>query len=71
MVMKITTIQLHENTRRDLEQRKKHPKESYEEVIRRILNSDDIPSMEEMFKEAAKLKHRPYTAEELVKLSHS
>ncbi|MBI5072726.1 hypothetical protein HZA99_02820 [Candidatus Woesearchaeota archaeon] len=67
----LTTIQLYEQTRKKLEQKKSYKRESYDTVIRRILERDTIPSMEEMFREGDKLKQeKEYSTEEVIALSH-
>ncbi|MBI2546394.1 hypothetical protein HYV81_04395 [Candidatus Woesearchaeota archaeon] len=69
--MGITSIQVKDDTRRKLEQKKAHPRESYDSVIKRILKEEDTPSMEEMFKECDALKQKKrYTTEEVLDLSH-
>lgn len=69
--MKLTSIQLHEETKRILESKKKHPRESYESVINRVLESESIPSMDEMFKKGDKIKEkRRFSTEEIINLSH-
>ncbi len=69
--MKLTTIQISEGTRKKLERMKSYPRESYESTIKRVLESDDTPSMEEMFRIGDRLKQkRQYTTEEIIKLSH-
>ena len=54
--MKLTTIQLHEETRKKLERKKTSLRESYDSVVNRILEDEGIPSMEEMFRQADKMK---------------
>lgn len=69
--MNLTTIQLKEETRKKLEVKKLHPRESYDAVLQRMLEADSIPSMEEMFRKADSMKQkREYTTEEIVKLTH-
>ncbi len=69
--MKLTSIQLHEETKKMLESKKTHPRESYESVINRVLESENIPSMDEMFKKGDKIKEkRKYSTEEIINLSH-
>ena len=69
--MNLTTIQVREETRKQLERKKVHPRESYDAVLQRMLEADNIPSMEEMFRKADSMKQkREYTTEEIVKLTH-
>jgi len=69
--MKLTTIQLYEETRKKLEQRKAYKRESYDAVIQRLVERDGIPSMQELFREGDKLKQeRDYSTEEVIALSH-
>lgn len=69
--MNLTTIQVREETRKQLEGKKAHPRESYDAVLQRMLEADNIPSMEEMFRKADSMKQkREYTTEEIVKLTH-
>jgi len=70
MMVKMTTIQLRQNTKKRIEKRKKHPRESYDSVISRMLE-EDIPSMEEVFAECDKIKQdKTYSTEEIIKMSH-
>ena len=69
--LKITTIQLYEETKKKLHSKREHPKESYDSVIKRILEREKIPSMEEMFKIGDKLKQKKvYTTKEVIELTH-
>lgn len=69
--MKLTTIQLYERTRINLERRKIHKRESYDTVIQRILERDAIPSMRKMFEIGDALKQdREYGTEEIIAISH-
>jgi hypothetical protein len=69
--MKLTTIQVREETRRELERRKSHPRETYDAVINRTLQDDDGPSLEEMFRICDSIPDRKkYTAQQIVKLGH-
>lgn len=69
--MNLTTIQVKEETRKKLEMKKAHPRESYDAVLQRMLEADNIPSMEEMFRKADSMKQkRECTTEEIVKLTH-
>ena len=53
--MKLTSIQLYEETKKKLERKKVHDRETYDSVIKRMLEEEDIPSMEEMFRRADKM----------------
>lgn len=67
----MTTIQLTEETKQKLDNKKVHPRESYEDVIKRVLEDEDIPSIQEMFKRCDKIKQKKiYTTEEVIKLTH-
>ena len=69
--MKLTTIQLDEDTREKLEDRKTHPRESYDSVLKRILENEKLPSMEELFKQADEIKQRKkYTTKGTIEISH-
>jgi len=69
--MKITTIQLYEDTKRKLSQMKEHDSESYDSVLKRIIEDKEIPSMQEMFERGDKIKQkRIYSTEEVVRISH-
>ncbi len=67
--MKITTIQLCESTRKQLETKKLHPRESFDSVLNRLMKEDDFPTLEEMFERSKKLKHRKYSTEEIVRMT--
>ena len=56
--MKLTTIQLDEGTKDKLENRKMHPRESYDSVLKRILKNERLPSMEEMFQQSDKIRQK-------------
>ena len=67
--MKITTIQLQEEIREKLEKKKLYPRESYNDVVERMLEDEETPSMQEMFRRADKLKQdKKYTTKEIVKM---
>lgn len=69
--LKITTIQLYEDTKTKLNAKKDSPKESYDSVIRKLLEKESIPSMEEMFNQGDKIKQKKcYTTEEVINLTH-
>lgn len=68
---KWTSVQLYQETKRRLEKKKLHRQESYDAVIRRILERDTLPSMEEMFQEGDFLKEKKgCSTEEVIVLSH-
>ena len=70
--LKLTSIQLYEETKKKLERKKSHPRESYDSVVNRILEDEEIPSMEEMFRQADKIKEqKKYTTKELVEMIHA
>ena len=70
--MKLTSIQLYEETKNKLERKKVHERETYDSVIKRMLEEEDIPSMEEMFREADKIKNQKrYSTKELLDLIHA
>lgn len=69
--MKITSIQIYEDIKKKLEDKKAHPRESYDSVLRRMLENENVPSMEEMFKAGDQLKQKKkYTTKEVIALSH-
>lgn len=69
--MKLTTIQLHEDTKEKLEERKVHARESYDSALKRVLGNEEIPSMEDMFRIGDKLEQKKkYSTEEVIELSH-
>lgn len=69
--MKITTIQLYEDTKRKIESKKVHPRESYDSVLRKMIESEEIPSMEDMFRQGDKVKQaKEYSTEQIIKISH-
>ena len=69
--VKLTSIQLYEETKKKLERKKSHPRESYDTVVNRILEEEEIPSMEEMFRRGDKIKQkRRYSTKEIIDLSH-
>lgn len=70
--LKLSTIQLYEDTKKKLENKKIYPRESYDSVIKRVLETEKLPSMEEMFRYGDKLKQKKrYTTNEIINLSHS
>ena len=70
--MKLTSIQLYEETKKKLERKKVNPRESYDSVVNRILEDEEIPSMEEMFRQADNIKdQKKYTTKELVDMIHT
>jgi len=69
--MKLSSIQLYEKTKKKLEHKKIHPRESYDSVIKRILENEKIPSMEQMFSQCDRLKQeKKFTTKEVVDLCH-
>lgn len=69
--MKLTTIQLYGDTKEKLERMKKYPRESYDSVLKRVLENEKLPSMEEMFRVGDKIKQaKKYTTKEAIELSH-
>ncbi|HII88687.1 TPA: hypothetical protein HA253_03765 [Candidatus Woesearchaeota archaeon] len=67
-----TTIQISEETRKKLEQKKIHPRESYDAVLHRVFAFEEVPSLQEMFRYTDTLKQkRKYTTEEIIVMSHS
>ena len=69
--MKLTSIQLYEETKKKLERKKTNPRESYDSVVNRILEDEEIPSMEEMFRIGDKIKQkRKYSTKEIIELTH-
>ena len=70
--MKLTTIQLYDETKKKLENKKIHPRESYDEVIKRVLGHETLPSMNEMFTKGDKLKQKKaYSDKEVISISHA
>ena len=69
--LKLSSIQLYEDTKKKLGNKKIHPRESYDTVIKRILEQEKLPSMEEMFMIGDKLKQKKnYTTKEVITISH-
>ncbi len=69
--MKMTSIQLSEDTRKKLEEKKIHPRESYDSLLKRMLAHENLPSMEEMFRRGDSIKQKKtYTTQEIIDLSH-
>jgi hypothetical protein len=69
--MKISSIQVYEDTKLKLERKKVHPRESYDSVLKRVLENEKIPSMQEMFEYGDKLKQkRNYRTKEVIKITH-
>lgn len=70
--MKLTSIQVYEDTRKRLAGKKSLPRESYDAVIRRLLESESIPGMEEMFRIGDAMKQkRVYTKKGIIGLTHA
>ena len=69
--MKLTSIQVYEDTKEKLEDKKMHPRESYDSVLKRVLENENLPSMEEMFGIGDKIKQKKkYTTKEVIEVSH-
>ncbi len=69
--MKITTIQLYENTKRRLSQKKEHPNESYDSVLKRMLEDEEIPDINEMYRKCDEMKEKKkFSTRQVIKLSH-
>ena len=69
--MKITTIQLFEDTKKKLEKMKHYPRESYDMVLKRILEAEKIPSVQEMFEYGDRLEEKKkYTTKQVIEISH-
>lgn len=68
--MSLTTIQISNTTKKKLEHRKLHPRESYESVLRRVFHDDHTPSLKEIFERGDKIPQRVYTTNEIVELIH-
>ena len=69
--MKLTSIQVYEETKEKLEDKKMHPRESYDSVLKRVLENENLPSMEEMFGIGDKIKQKKkYTTKEVIEISH-
>ena len=69
--IKLTSIQVYENTKKELENKKLHQRESYDSVLKRMLESERIPSIEDMFREGDKIKQKQkYTTKEIIEISH-
>jgi len=70
--LKLTSIQLYEETKKKLEIKKKYPRESYDSVLKRMLEEEKIPSMEGMFRQADQIKgQKKYTTKELLNMIHA
>ena len=69
--MSLTTIQINAETKKKLIERKMHPRETYDEIINRVLEQESFPTMEEMFREADKRKlGRGVSTAEIIRLTH-
>lgn len=69
--MNLTTIQVRQETKKRLDRRKEYPRETYDEVIQKILEEDEIPSMKEMFRLCDQMKQdKIYSTEEVIALTH-
>ena len=50
---------------------KQHSKESYDSILKKMLEAENTPSMEEMFRIGDKMKQpKKYSTEEVVKMCH-
>lgn len=66
-----TTIQLAEETKKKLDNYKRHPRESYDEVIKRFIDQESFPTMDEMFREADKRKlGKGLSTADIIRLAH-
>ena len=69
--MTLTSIQLKNKTKEWLAKRKEHPRESYDAVVQKLLDQEQIPSMEEMFQKADQLKQKKkYATKDVLRLTH-
>jgi pantoate kinase len=69
--MKLTTIQVREETRRELERRKSHPRETYDAIVTKMLKEHKAPTLEEAFAISDRFRQkRTYSTEEVVKMKH-
>jgi len=70
--MKLSSIQLHEDTKEILENKKIYPRESYDSVLKRMLENEKIPPMEKMFQQGDNIKQKKkYTTKEIIDMSHA
>ncbi|MBI2135912.1 hypothetical protein HYU06_02490 [Candidatus Woesearchaeota archaeon] len=52
-------------------QKKQHPRETYDQIIKRIIENEEIPSMEEMFRRCDQIKdQKHYTTQQIVDMCH-
>ena len=69
--MKLTSIQLYEDTKKKLESKKLHPRESYDSVLKRMFQIENIPLMDDMFKLGDQIKqNRNYSNKQIIEISH-
>lgn len=68
--MNLTTIQVSQTTKRKLEHRKLHPRESYESVLRRVFREERGPTLEEVFKRGDQIPQKRHTPQEVVAMIH-
>ena len=69
--MNLTTVQIKQDTKKKLDQRKEHPRESYDEVIQRVLELEDFPSIDEVAQIGSSIKQdKIYSTEEVIALTH-
>lgn len=70
--MKLTSIQLYEDTKKKLEKKKVHERETYDSVIKRMLEDEETPSVEEVFRIGDQIKgQKKYTTKELLDMIHA
>ena len=59
------------NARKRTKIKKPHLKESYKSILKKMLEAENIPSMEEMFRIGDKIQQRKkYSTKEVVKMCH-
>lgn len=69
--MHITTIQIDTETKKKLDQKRHHPRESYNDVLKRMVEADALPKLEEMFRLADQKKQKKvFSTKEVIELSH-
>ena len=60
-----------EETKKKLDNYKRHPRESYDEVIRRVLENGELPTLDEAFRMADNIKlKKKYSTQEIIRISH-
>jgi predicted CopG family antitoxin len=69
--MKMTTIQIEEKLKKELDKRKTHPRESYNDVLKRMLEDEEVFTLEDAFKLADSVKEqKKYSTKEVIELTH-